>query len=265
MPPSSPSASPHALPTLAAASRASHTPPPAPAARSRPSPSNSERNSLVTWSDGGHAAACNAGQTPGVPRTAPGPRPETRSHVVGQTRAHLPARRPPTAHPRRSLARPSVGRSSPTAGRPEGGRDAWPAQGSAQTCTRDSEATGRPPWACSFGCQRRPGFGAGHVPLAEPDVAADGTPRGLTRTPSPGAEARTLLSPAGTHRSSWAGRMYPAERMLRDRMLGSIRDSSVSGVFRMRPVGKAVTHVTRQGRGGAGSPLAAPAWAGASD
>lgn len=38
--------------------------------------------------------------------------------------------------------------------------------------------------------------------------------------------------------------MYPDDRMLRDKMLGSIRDSSVSGVFRMRPTGKgqAVCH-----------------------
>lgn len=47
-----------------------------------------------------------------------------------------------------------------------------------------------------------------------------------------------MLLPKGTHRSSWAGRMYPDERMLRDKMLGSIRDSSVSGVFRMRPTGE---------------------------
>ena len=31
--------------------------------------------------------------------------------------------------------------------------------------------------------------------------------------------------------------MYPDERMLSDKILGSIRDSSVSGVFRMRPAG----------------------------
>lgn len=31
--------------------------------------------------------------------------------------------------------------------------------------------------------------------------------------------------------------MYPDERMLSDKILGSIRDSSVSGVFRMRPTG----------------------------
>lgn len=29
--------------------------------------------------------------------------------------------------------------------------------------------------------------------------------------------------------------MYPADRMLRDRMLGSMMVSSASGVFRMRP------------------------------
>lgn len=44
----------------------------------------------------------------------------------------------------------------------------------------------------------------------------------------------------GTHRSSWAGWTYPDERILRDKMLGSIRASSVSGVFRMRPMGRAV-------------------------
>lgn len=55
----------------------------------------------------------------------------------------------------------------------------------------------------------------------------------------------TLLE---THRSSWAGWTYPEERMLRDKMLGSIRDSSVSGVFRMRPVGRAVAGCHCPGR-----------------
>lgn len=54
---------------------------------------------------------------------------------------------------------------------------------------------------------------------------------------SPGTQEQSL-PPKGTHRSSWAGWMYPDERMLRDKMLGSIRDSSVSGVFRMRPMEK---------------------------
>lgn len=43
----------------------------------------------------------------------------------------------------------------------------------------------------------------------------------------------------GTHRSSWEGWMYPEERMFKDRMLGSMRDSSASGVFRIRPASAA--------------------------
>lgn len=69
-----------------------------------------------------------------------------------------------------------------------------------------------------------------------------------------------------THRSSWAGWMYPEERMLRDKMLGSIRDSSVSGVFRMRPAEKATGHrslprgqVGPWGAASGGGPVSKPA------
>ena len=44
--------------------------------------------------------------------------------------------------------------------------------------------------------------------------------------------------------------MYPDERMLSDKMLGSIRDSSVSGVFRMRPAGRGVGHASLPRRAG---------------
>lgn len=67
----------------------------------------------------------------------------------------------------------------------------------------------------------------------------------------PGPELPLAL-PEGTHRSSCAGCMYPDDRMLRDKMLGSIRDSSVSGVFRMRPTEEAMAQVTA--RRGTSSP-----------
>lgn len=49
---------------------------------------------------------------------------------------------------------------------------------------------------------------------------------------------------SSTHRSSWEGWMYPEERMFRDRMLGSMRDSSASGVFRIRPASTAWGHLS---------------------
>lgn len=51
----------------------------------------------------------------------------------------------------------------------------------------------------------------------------------------PSPQCRENKRSSSTHRSSWEGWMYPEERMFRDRMLGSMRDSSASGVFRIRP------------------------------
>jgi len=60
--------------------------------------------------------------------------------------------------------------------------------------------------------------------------------------PSPSPQQGNNKRRSGTHRSSWEGWMYPEERMFRDRMLGSMRDSSASGVFRIRPASAAREH-----------------------
>lgn len=72
----------------------------------------------------------------------------------------------------------------------------------------------------------------------EPLQGTEGLP---TSSPQPSPQLGKSKR-RGTHRSSCDGWMYPEERMFRDRMLGSMRDSSASGVFRIRPASTAWGH-----------------------
>lgn len=127
--------------------RASHTPPPAPAARSWPSPTNLERNSPVTQSDGGHTAACNAGPTCSVPRTAPRTpardpcqRPQSHPQPCGGGNSGPPAHPLPTHRAR--WTGPASAEAPPQPGdRTEGGTHDQ-CRAVRRHALRDSEATG---------------------------------------------------------------------------------------------------------------------------
>lgn len=79
--------------------------------------------------------------------------------------------------------------------------------------------------------------------LAGPCRGADSPPRGERGSPchppQPSPQWGKSKRRSCTHRSSWEGWMYPEERIFRDRMLGSMRDSSASGVLRIRPASAA--------------------------
>lgn len=115
-------------------------------------------------------------------------------------------------------------------------------------------------------CVERPQVGMGLAALNPKTLCS--SRKALPRQQQVGRGERGSLCPPAsphhswgrtrdTHRSSWEGWMYPEERMFRDRMLGSMRDSSASGVFRIRPASTARGHhsgnrpvkVPRRGRG----------------
>ncbi len=66
----------------------------------------------------------------------------------------------------------------------------------------------------------------------------------ICKLPNWSSDVLTYLR-LGMYLSSCVGRMYPADSMLRERILGSMIVSSASSVFRMRPVKHKIRHICR--------------------